>query len=124
MTDSERRGDRQSIPVGCPTCSGPLRLVRGGAGIACERGHAFDVEDAAVGLDLISARALWHAVNALRDRAAMSRWQADNPQLRSRNARDPESLRRSAEQDDEVAELLRLQAQQLDRTVEHGRRSG
>jgi hypothetical protein len=93
-------------------------------GVECERGHAFDIQMAADSHDLISARALWHAVKALRDRAAMSRWQADNAHLSLPSTRDPEELRRSAAEDDDLAEVLRAQAQQLDEFIEGGRRSG
>jgi hypothetical protein len=110
------------IGVSCPTCDGPLHAVPDG--VECERGHVFEADVAAQGHDLISVRALWHAVKALRDRAAMSRWQAENPHLTVSRAQDPESLRRSAAEDDELAEVLRDQAQQLDRIVARGRRSG
>jgi hypothetical protein len=96
-----------------------MHLVRGQA--ECDIGHAFPAEDAAVGVDLIGSRALWQAVTALRDRAAMSRWRAENPHLMVRDGRSTAMLRRSAEEDDELAEVLLDHARRVDHAL--GRRS-
>jgi hypothetical protein len=71
-------------------------------GVRCD--SAADVE--------VTAKALWTAVNALRDRASAARWAAEHPQTSA--SRNPEALRESAENDEAMAEVLRAQAQRIE----------
>ncbi len=98
----------------CPHCGGPLHVVDHGD-VECKREHRFTVEEVVLEQTRASSRAAWLAVKALRDRAETSRWAARDPDLYGLG--DAEQLEASADEDEQTAAQLQVQAQMLDLTL-------
>ncbi len=58
----------------CPFCVLPLQLRDDEA--VCVNGHVFDLEGLSLATNMLAARALWLAVNAMEDDAAGLAWRA------------------------------------------------
>ena len=111
---TEELNDHGAQIFTCPSCDGPLRVTADGR-FQCEVGHRYALESALRQDGENVTRALMRAVDSLRNRAAMSRWAARNPDVYRRL--DADAQRASATVDDEMAEVLLAHARVLDPSV-------
>lgn len=112
--DEHRDESKSVLTFACPHCGGPLHVTDDG-GVACEERHRFTVAEVSLEQSRVTAKAAWHAVRTLEERAQAARWAQRDPDLY--DVGDHDSLERQARADEDLAGILRRHAQALDLTL-------
>ena len=115
-------GEGNPSVFACPECHGVLWEVREGNLIQfrCRVGHSYGSESLSVELSQASEAALWAALRALEEKAAMQRRVADGMTVDTKSAR---RLRDQSDSDDAHARVLRDMIFERDAELQQGNAS-